>query len=155
MTGGRVLATLIVIFLATTVAPPTAAWAVNRHRLGRAAADVAAIAERLRVAEGGPRNGVPLGGVLLGPGRMPATDTPAANRWGMAPRGSLAAAVGANVPVPIDPWGNCYISNVEAGAVGSPTTVWVLSAGPNGVVDTPFLSSAPNPAGDDVAVRIR
>ena len=33
--------------------------------------------------------------------------------------------------------------------------VWALSAGPDGIIDTPFVSSSDEPVGDDVRMRIR
>jgi general secretion pathway protein G len=54
--------------------------------------------------------------------------------------------------VAADPWGNSYISNVSnLAAAGLP--VWILSAGPNGTVDT--NPNAAVVAGDDIGVRLR
>lgn len=60
---------------------------------------------------------------------------------------------------PQDPWGNSYVSN--SGDLATKTApVWILSAGPNGVIDTdsssPTLNNNPkNGAGteDDIGVR--
>lgn len=60
---------------------------------------------------------------------------------------------------PSDPWGNSYISNSgDLATIGSP--VWIVSAGPNGVLDTDSNSSALNNnpkngagTGDDIGVR--
>ena len=38
---------------------------------------------------------------------------------------------------PTDPWGRCFLVNL-AGVSRADTSVWVLSAGPNGVIDTPY-----------------
>jgi type II secretory pathway pseudopilin PulG len=66
--------------------------------------------------------------------------------------------------VPADPWGNRYLVNTgllreNAGATGRCTScaVFVLSAGPNGVVETPFSQPIANASvyGDDIAVRIQ
>jgi prepilin-type N-terminal cleavage/methylation domain-containing protein len=67
-----------------------------------------------------------------------------------------------------DPWGNRYLVNIglidtSPGAAtlsGQPKlAVWVLSAGPNGVIETPFSLSILNTTsaafGDDLAVRIQ
>lgn len=53
--------------------------------------------------------------------------------------------------VPPDPWGNAYIINAAAfyGAGG----VWILSAGPNGVVETNIADSAV--VNDDIGDKIR
>jgi len=66
-----------------------------------------------------------------------------------------------------DPWGNRYVVNVAlidlspgaATASGqAKMAVWVLSAGPNGIIETPFASSildATRAGGDDIATRIQ
>jgi hypothetical protein len=66
-----------------------------------------------------------------------------------------------------DPWGNRYVVNVAlidlspgaATANGQPKmAVWVLSAGPNGIIETPFAASilaAAQPGGDDIGTRIQ
>jgi prepilin-type N-terminal cleavage/methylation domain-containing protein len=65
---------------------------------------------------------------------------------------------------PADPWGNRYAVNignfVNAGAATS-NAVWVLSAGPDGTIQTAFNPNLPaigqtlTTAGDDIAYRIR
>jgi prepilin-type N-terminal cleavage/methylation domain-containing protein len=65
-----------------------------------------------------------------------------------------------------DPWGNHYVVNIglidtspgAATASGQPKlAVWVLSAGPNGTIETPFSQPILNaaPGGDDIATRIQ
>ncbi|MDO8835404.1 MAG: prepilin-type N-terminal cleavage/methylation domain-containing protein [Vicinamibacterales bacterium] len=65
-----------------------------------------------------------------------------------------------------DPWGNRYLVNIglidtSSGVMtlsGRPkAAVWVLSAGPNGTVETPFSQPVTTayPGGDDVAFRIQ
>jgi hypothetical protein len=66
-----------------------------------------------------------------------------------------------------DPWGNRYAVNaalvdLSPGAAmangQAKMAVWVLSAGPNGVVETPFAASiltAVRPGGDDIGTRIQ
>jgi prepilin-type N-terminal cleavage/methylation domain-containing protein len=67
-----------------------------------------------------------------------------------------------------DPWGNRYLINIglidtSPGAAtlnGQPKmAVWVISAGPNGTIETPFTQSILNtnasPGGDDIAQRIQ
>lgn len=66
-----------------------------------------------------------------------------------------------------DPWGNRYIVNIglmdaSPGVLtgtGEPkSAVWVLSAGPNGTIDTPFnqpLTAAVTTGGDDIGYRIQ
>ena len=155
MTGKQVLATLTVIVLATAVLPPAVAWSVNRRRINRATADVAAIAEPLSRSMVQLRKAAEDVDVLCGPGRVPMAEAPATRRWAAAHRGALGAEIGGHAPVPVDPWGNCYAVNVGALRATEPAAVWVLSAGPNGIVDTPFLGVSEVPAGDDVAAKTR
>ena len=56
-----------------------------------------------------------------------------------------------------DPWGNAYIINAANFASAS-SPVWVISAGPNGLLDTTVNSTTLNdlvPNGDDIGIRIR
>lgn len=64
-----------------------------------------------------------------------------------------------------DPWGNRYLVNIGMidtapgvqTASGPKAAVWVLSAGPNGTVETPFSRPVTNAAlaGDDIGIRIQ
>jgi type II secretory pathway pseudopilin PulG len=66
-----------------------------------------------------------------------------------------------------DPWGNRYAVNiglidtspgVQTTAGRPKSAVWVLSAGPNGTIETPFVQStiaATVPVGDDIGFRIQ
>jgi hypothetical protein len=63
-----------------------------------------------------------------------------------------------------DPWGNKYLVNIKNAdpnpdpADASPKVVWVLSAGPNGKIETnpnALADSGPVPGGDDIATRIK
>ena len=152
MTGRRVIAALGAVALVTAVVPPAAAWAVNRRRVGHAEADVRAIAERLRDVR---TDMSVLGDVLRGPGREPRAETEDARLWVETPRrASLAPVLARTTSLSADPWGNSYL--VKVGVAGRPATIWILSAGPNGIIDTPFLTAAgAAPAGDDVGVAIR
>ncbi|MBI4844473.1 MAG: type II secretion system protein GspG [Nitrospirae bacterium] len=59
---------------------------------------------------------------------------------------------GAYLPVvSADPWGNQYVINANSFGSGSP--VWIMSAGPNGTLDTVAASTIT--AGDDVGLRIQ
>jgi hypothetical protein len=65
-----------------------------------------------------------------------------------------------------DPWGNRYIVNIglvdaSSGVInelGQPkAAVWVLSAGPNRIIETPYLQpvTAAFAGGDDIVFRIQ
>jgi prepilin-type N-terminal cleavage/methylation domain-containing protein len=59
--------------------------------------------------------------------------------------------------LPTDPWGRPYVINAAnfTSTAVPPIPVWVLSAGPNGVVETNIAAATTTPGGDDVGVRIR
>lgn len=67
------------------------------------------------------------------------------NRW----QGSYATNL------PVDPWGRPYLVNAAAfaSAATPPAPIWVLSAGPDGTIQT--VPAAATTAGDDVGYRIR
>jgi len=56
---------------------------------------------------------------------------------------------------PADPWGNRYAINIGA-STNAAYSVCVLSAGPDGIVQTPFnLGFTANAGGDDIIFRIK
>jgi general secretion pathway protein G len=67
------------------------------------------------------------------------------NNW----KGTYIAGVTA------DPWGNTYITNADGFSVAG-REVWIMSAGPNGLIDTPVpnLFGAAL-VGDDIGLRIK
>lgn len=124
--------------------------------------------------------------VLAGEGSAPLEDVP--SPWTTGAAGSLTDQLVTNAPgyalrtptsqfgwngpyfssgVGADPWGRRYVVNVglidlspgAATASGQPKmAVWVLSAGPNGIIETPFAASilaAARPGGDDIGTRIQ
>ena len=152
MTGTRVAAAVTLILVATAVLPPATAFAVNRRRVTRATSDVSALAGRLAGRAPNLR-GMAIGAdVACGPGRMPAAEGPDRERWLGARRADLAAMVRGSV-LTTDPWGNCYLVNLEPAAGAQPAVWWVVSAGPNGILETPF-GAPKGPGGDDVGAMI-
>lgn len=55
--------------------------------------------------------------------------------------------------VTADPWGNRYLSNIGVMAAAGTTPCWIISAGPNGTLETGEGVTAL--AGDDIGLRIR
>lgn len=123
--------------------------------------------------------------LLISPGRIPQEDQPTPWTTGIA--GQLVDQLVTDVPgyalrsptsqtgwngpyvssvIRADPWGNRYVVNIElldssasqitrSGRVKS--AVWVLSAGPDGIIDTPYAQpiSSAAPGGDDICFRIQ
>lgn len=134
---------LLVAMLAA--APLGVATIVDSRRIVTATAGVVAIAEALQrnsdVREAGTD-------VLIGPGKLPKGDRQ--SRWLLGVSKSLQGVVASErVSVTDDPWQQSYIVNL--GAKGSP--IWVLSAGANGVIETPF-EGADAPGGDDIGIKV-
>jgi hypothetical protein len=122
--------------------------------------------------------------VLSGPGRLPRERV--AGEWTMVPADEISRQLGLNIPgyavmasgvsrgwngpylapsdLGPDPWNNRYFVNVGWLELAGGNTrreglkaVWVLSAGPNGVIETPLVQDADRagPGGDDVVYRIQ
>jgi prepilin-type N-terminal cleavage/methylation domain-containing protein len=61
--------------------------------------------------------------------------------------------------LPVDPWGRPYVinaANFQTQPVAPPfIPVWVLSAGPNGIVETNIAAATTVTGGDDIGFRVR
>lgn len=137
MTGRQVLGSVVAIVLATAVLPPAAAWAVNQRRVARAEREVVALAERLNARGSDLAPAGSTATVLCGSGQMPAAVAEETRVWTFAP------------PVSPDPWGNCYLIHPTRADPSQPA-VRIISAGPNGTIETP-LNGAAQRGGDDIA----
>lgn len=79
------------------------------------------------------------------------------------PGGTGAYAVGSpgwrgayiNAPIDPDPWGNRYAVNVLFLRSSTANDVFVLSAGPDERIDTPFTVNGAVPKGDDITSVVR
>lgn len=151
--SARVLAfALIVIGVLAFIFPPTVASWIQQRRVTRAVTQVQALAQAIAADAASKLSTRPeLVDVelLIGPGDavIEAGDRAWIDSRAAPLRASVAAPDTILAP---DPWLRALLVNIGARKRGGP--IWVLSAGPNGIVETPFLSSAP--AGDDVAVRV-
>jgi general secretion pathway protein G len=57
--------------------------------------------------------------------------------------------------VTADPWGNAYLTNADGFKIIG-REVWIISAGPNGVMDTPVPNLAgAQIVGDDIGLRVK
>jgi len=57
-----------------------------------------------------------------------------------------------------DPWGNYYVVNIEKAQPGQNKQVWVISAGPDGTIDTTYdaaTTAAAALGGDDIGARVQ
>lgn len=150
LSGRQLGAALILIALLAFVLPASAARLVHAARLERARAAAEALAGRLRSQDEILRTAAAAGAVLVGSGTSPRLQP---GPWRTAPFQALDPLLPSARMEP-DPWGNQYLVNTSGLVRGA--TVWVLSAGPNGIVDTPFdAPGGSQPAGDDVGARIR
>jgi hypothetical protein len=146
---------LTTIALLAFVLPSVVAARLHRGRISRADIEVRAVAERLTAA-GIASIAATLQAqdiaVLTGPGDpiLESSD----RTWIVARQAPLqsyfALPVDAVAP---DPWLRALQINIGARRNGG--RVWVLSAGPNGIIDTPFAAlNASVPSGDDVAAPL-
>jgi len=134
--GRHVVRMLLLAVLATAVLPPAGAWWLNARRIAETSERLASAEARVVPA--------PSGAVVCGPGRLPPADTRFAGdihrAWVTAASGDRES-FGAGMPT--DAWGQCFLL----------TDRWLLSAGPNGIVETPF--AATQVVGDDIGMRVR
>lgn len=155
LTGVQLVIALSFILLLSVIVPWNIASRVHRGRIARARADVAAIAASLRT--GGA--GYPPDAILVGPGANP--EIPQGSDWRQVIAISASAAH-LDLSLAPDPWGNHYLiypTPAGPGATHPPPpgiARWVLSAGPNGIVDTPFRQAPDRAAlgGDDIGVQL-
>jgi Tfp pilus assembly major pilin PilA len=80
---------------------------------------------------------------------------------GLGAAGSYSVAAGGwrgayiNAPVDPDPWGNRYAVNTEYLKTTTTNDVFVLSAGPDEEIDTPFAFNGARPGDDDIIAIVR
>lgn len=155
ISGLQLLLALVAITLATVVVPPATAWWLNQSRIEQTQERVAAAAGRLRTSDAFLR---PSAAVLCGPGRLPdpvpaaAASQPALLETHASWLSGAVSAPGAfGEGMPTDAWGRCFL--IDAGAATRGLRVWIVSAGPNGLVET--AQGAPALGGDDIGVVLR
>ena len=153
LTLPRLAGRLAIIAVFAFVLPYGAVLTLLSRRLHSADEGTRAIAERLNAVIAGDPAAIPAGTeVLAGPGDRPATASGDGERWNNAKSIPLGRVTGDALDVRPDPWGNAYLVNFEARRAGG--TVWVLSAGPDGIIQTPFLAPS-GPVADDRATPVR
>lgn len=152
MSGAQLTAALVAIVVATAVIPPAAAWSLNAGRVSQTSRRAIAAIERLGSAATDVAGFTTSTGIVCGPGRLPgsraARSHPAHVAWLRELR-RAPELYGAGMPT--DAWGRCFLMNIGDWASGGP--VWLLSAGPNGLMETP--PNALVSGGDDIGGRLR
>lgn len=148
LTLTRVLALLAVIVALAFVLPYVAVRTLHVRRL-QAADDVTrSLADRVSEALRSDAAVLPAGTqVLSGPGDRPRSPD---ERWIAVALLPLSRLLPTDPAVPQDPWGNAYLVRLDA---GGRRPVWVVSAGPDGVLQTPFAGSVERASGDDRLAR--
>ncbi|HEX9367584.1 MAG TPA: hypothetical protein VF921_13210, partial [Vicinamibacterales bacterium] len=132
LTMPRVAGALGVIVILALVLPYVAVRTLHQRRLDRADRQLQSIATDVAARLGANPSAAPGGTqVLGGTGIRPmATD----DLWNTAPAFPLGRVIQDIGP---DPWGNAYLVNVA-----DRRRMWVISAGPDGILQTLFLSPA-------------
>jgi type II secretory pathway pseudopilin PulG len=138
-------AALVAIMVLALVLPTFAVRTLHARRLEEADLELRLIAEALAAAAGWARSEA----ILAGPGDRPPGEDQQWNHAAVLPL--TGAAVGIELAVAADPWGNAYLVKSDAESASSG---WVLSAGPDGVLQTPF-QVRDRPLGDDRGARVR
>ena len=159
--GVTLLQALAGILLLTVIAPPGLATLVNRSRIDRAQEEVRRLADALQdTGFVDCTRGPEADDLLGGPGNVP--EAPGVRQWVDGRVGGLSGYV--SQPLRSDPWGNRYLVNIGAlqtseadEASTEPRALWVLSAGPNGLVETVYAAPALSAVvgGDDIGARIK
>lgn len=153
--GRGLTAALAIIALLAFVLPSVLASRLQQSRLSRARQQVSILAQTLAGAgldQLTAKFKTDDIGVLSGAGDpiVRANDS----KWLTARLAPLASYVTLSTEaVDPDPWLRAIVINVGAWHTGG--TVWVLSAGPDGIVETPFtLPSGSGAVGDDIAAPL-
>ena len=145
--GRRVAAMVALLVGLTAVIPPAAAYGLARWRISRAGELAATAAGPLGARKQELKDAAGTQAVVCGPGRLPEASG-AGVEWLQSP---VAAGAAFDTDWPQDPWGRCYLLNVRALLESGGGLL--ISAGPNGTIDTPL--HAASPAGDDIAALVR
>ena len=145
--GRRVAAMVALLVVLTAVIPPAAAYGLARWRITRAGELAAAAAGPLAARKQDLKDAAGTQAVVCGPGRLP-DGAGQGLEWLHSP---VAAGHAFDTDWPQDPWGRCYLLNVRA--VLESGGGLLISAGPNGTIDTPL--HAASAAGDDIAALVR
>jgi type II secretory pathway pseudopilin PulG len=144
LTIPRVAGALGVIVVLALVLPYLAVRTLHQRRTDRAGQQLQSIAADVSARLGSNPSATPVGTqVLAGTGLRPIVID---DVWNTAPAFPLGRVINDIGP---DPWGNAYLVNVADRG-----RMWVISAGPDGILQTPFVSAGA-PIADDRAAPVR
>ena len=158
ISGPQLVRAPIAIVVTTAVLPPAAAWLLNSSRITQTQTRAESAADYLRAHPEHVAGAVIA--VACEPGRLPqlvpemASARAAVRLLGSHGDWVLGATSAPELfgeGMPTDAWGRCFLLNARAHRFAGPT--WLLSAGPNGLIETPI--DALTLGGDDVGVRVR
>lgn len=150
LTLPRVAVLLAVIVTLAFVLPYLAVSTLHSRRLQAADDTTRALAILVRDALRADPTATPPGTqVLTGPGDRPRA---ADERWSAVAMLPVSRVIGTSPGVSPDPWGNAYLVMLGSGSNGP---LWVVSAGPDGILQTPFAGVADSASGDDRLARLQ
>ncbi len=154
ISGTTVALVAALAMVATLVIPPAGAVWLNERRVAATTAALVQIADSLRQL--GPAGVDRPGQVQRGPGRWPDLNAATARArgldWDVSHHADWLAHAQPVLPSvggawPPDAWGNCvFVRSLGDGYL-------IVSAGSNGLIDTPL--TAGSAVGDDVGVRVK
>jgi hypothetical protein len=152
-TRGLISALSIITLLVFVLPTGLAVW-VNQRRMSRAEALVQRLATELSAESGRSslsRAGADGVGLLAGPGDPMAGA--ADDMWRSTRTAPLGSYFLPGMEITPDPWARALIVNLGRAGAGP---AWVLSPGPNGIIETPFaFRDAAHASGDDIAIPVR
>jgi hypothetical protein len=138
----------IAVFIVTVSLPAAAAWQLNTRRVRQTQELLTAVAASIRMEIDALSAGPQANEIIRSSGRLPFPSDGAAGEW--ARRAVRSPESFGNREGP-DAWGRCLFLDLESLQPGK--HVWVLSAGPNMVVETPPGSDVLR--GDDIGLLIK
>jgi hypothetical protein len=152
--GQRVVRHIVLALVATAVAPPLLAWGLNAQRESQ----TRRVLQGSLLSHGGSLSALASSGpvhVSCGSGRIPDIDRQTASDRGLIQAWTIHEAWLEALGQPLsnqpelteDAWGRCILSR----SGGAAATV-MLSAGANGLIETPLSESVP--AGDDILLLV-
>jgi len=152
--GQRVVRHIVLALVATAVAPPLLAWGLNAQRESQ----TRRVLQGSLLSHGGSLSALASSGpvhVSCGSGRIPDIDRQTASDRGLVQAwtiheawlNGLRQSVSTQAAFTDDAWGRCILLRSGGGI----ETV-MLSAGANGLIETPLNESVP--AGDDILVLV-